>query len=543
MDQSLRRAGVLWRVLLAVVVASVIAVTAVVLIMNFRPGGQGAADWAARQVVSIVERSIVPQIGFRRFEYESPRTLRFLDLTLTAPDGTVVAQAAELAVTLTAVPRLGQAVEIERIGVRAGLLNMVETRDAEGGVGFRGLVPFVKPGPTTPTPNQNFAAEPRLSDVLRISRVMLEDCGLVYRPASGAPPLRLAGITTELSVSEAIDDDEGRWHTFELELARGSAMDAHIAGRLDLDELVLDLAPSFLRFDLTAGAATELPPAIQTLLAQHEASGEMEISVSGRAPVRDITRADLRAGLELSGFNVAFGEYRLPIVRALFEARLAGGLATLRAGDLSLLEGNMLVQGELDLREERRPLTGSWSMTGVQLREILRGGTPDGQPPKLAGVVTSAGSFGMNATEGAASILGEGTIDIVQGRFVGVTIVGQLVRLINITNRNAEPEPRSEAKGVFRLRGPAADFSEVALKTPLLSARGEGVLWFDGRMDFVVNAGPLERVQDLLGGFGRIFGAVTDQLVKYRVSGTIQKPEVKVLPLGVGASVDRGGLP
>lgn len=547
----LRRALSIFRVLVALVLLVVIAGgTAFLILGNTRHGGD-AVDWAARQVVGIVERSIVPEVGFERFEYEAPRTLRFLDLTLTSPGGVRVVEARSVEVELTAIPRYGEPVLIERIGVVGGLVDLIETREADGGMGFEGLAPFVKPresgarstaSASEPAPGQHYEGERLLSDVLQIRLVTLDDCGVRYSPLSGDPPMRLMGVTTELTLT---DEEEGgrHWHRFALELARGSALEARFAGRFDLDRLEIDLAPSTLRLDLTGGPVEELPPGIQTLLSEFDVTGVLRVTAEGAVPVRDMNSATARASLELKKANLAFGEYRLPITSALFDASLRGGVATIERGDVNAMGGQALVRGAIELREDTRPAALTWSLGGMRLREILRGGTPEGETPRLAGIVESRGEATMDALAGVESLRGEGVVDVTKGKFGQIDMLSRLLRFIGDGKKVDETALTSELHGEFAIRGPALDFSSLSVTTPVVSARGQGVLHFDGRLDFLINGGPLERVQELLGDFGRIFGVVTDQFVKYRVRGTVSAPEIAVAPLGVGAAIDRSELP
>jgi len=541
-----RRGGALARVLLALAILVAVGAGTAYLILTRTPAGGDSVDWAARRVVAMIEGTIVPSVEFGRFEYQSPRTLRFLDLALVAPEGERVVEAATLAVTLTEIPRINQPVRIERVALERGMVRLIETRDPESGdVGFRGLAPFLEEswrGAPEERPAQDYEGPPRLSDALRIREVDLVDCGLIYEPASGEPPMRLAGVTTTLEVEEAVEENGFVWHAFDLELARGSAMAASIEGRVDLDRVVVDLAPSTFRIDLTDAPAQELPPAIQTVLREHEARGLLEIRGSGLAPVRDLPAAKANASVRLTGFNVAFGEYKLPIDSALFEVDLSGGLASLTTGDVSALGGETRVAGQLDLNQAERPAAAGWSARGLTLRELLRGAAPEGEVPPLAGLVTSEGRATMSASAGIESLRGSGRIDVTEGRFAAVGMIERLLSALQLT-RSGPPAARSELRGEFALRGPALDFSSLSLKTPVASLRGQGVLHFDGRLDFLVNGGPLERVQDALGDVGNLLAVVSDRFVKYRVRGSVGEPKITVVPLGMGAVVNREELP
>ena len=72
------------------------------------------------------------------------------------------------------------------------------------------------------------------------------------------------------------------------------------------------------------------------------------------------------------------------------------------------------------------------------------------------------------------------------------------------------------------------------LRTPAVHARGTGSVAFDGTLDMSVNGGPVEAIQNQLGQFGKILGAVTDSVLKYRIRGSVADPSVKIQPLGIG---------
>ena len=72
------------------------------------------------------------------------------------------------------------------------------------------------------------------------------------------------------------------------------------------------------------------------------------------------------------------------------------------------------------------------------------------------------------------------------------------------------------------------------LETGALLARGKGLITYQMDLDLNINAGPMEKLQSLLGKVGKVIGEITDQLVTYHVTGKINAPKVKVKPLGVG---------
>ena len=69
----------------------------------------------------------------------------------------------------------------------------------------------------------------------------------------------------------------------------------------------------------------------------------------------------------------------------------------------------------------------------------------------------------------------------------------------------------------------------------MASGVSHGRIGFDSSNDLRLNAGPLERIQGLLGSIGSAMGKLTDKLVTYQVSGTLTNAKVEALPFGVGA--------
>ena len=540
------RAFSILRVLGALFLVLIAGGVLVVVIVRTAPGGD-AVDWAARKVVSVVEASLIPSVEFERFEYRAPRTLVFHEFALVAPDSTRVIEAVELAVELTAIPSRAEPVRIEHVSFRGGLVHLIETRQDDGTFGFRGLVPFVDTPEDQPTPaddrGDRFEQDERLSDILRIKRMILEDCGIVYEPASGQPPMRIAGLTTEFILTP-VEDAAGFWHTFEFDIDRGEVLSGTASGRIDLDEVVIALERFEIGVNLDEEIAAELPPAVQAILQEYDVKGRLNLAATGTIPTGNLNAAELDIDVALDGVNAAFGDYRIPLDAGRIDLLLRDGIASTTGAHFDVLDGELTTSIRADLRETNRVITFEWGIEGVQLDEMLRLGTPEGEEPTLAGTLACAGSGSMSVAEGVDSLRGDGVIDISNGRIQIMPLMARLASVVDVLgNKPRDSGFNDSAFGRFSFRGPAVDFSEIRMTSSTFAARGNGVVWFNQDIDLVLNAGPVERVQDMLGGLGRILGAVTDQIVKYRVRGSVGQPTVKVVPLGVGATPDRSELP
>ena len=120
------------------------------------------------------------------------------------------------------------------------------------------------------------------------------------------------------------------------------------------------------------------------------------------------------------------------------------------------------------------------------------------------------------------------------------------------------------ADGVFTFEGDRVNLSRLDLATAWAVARGSGDIYLNGNLDLTLNAGPLEKIESVLGKpgelvgraggalgtagdvvgvagkalgtvgkfVGKAAGAVTDQVMAYAVTGTVQdvKVGVKVAP-------------
>ncbi len=86
----------------------------------------------------------------------------------------------------------------------------------------------------------------------------------------------------------------------------------------------------------------------------------------------------------------------------------------------------------------------------------------------------------------------------------------------------------------FELHGDRVQLSKILILGDLVGIRGEGDLYYDGRLNAVVSAGGVERIAAEFGPIGQFFGKVAGSFVRYQVTGTVQDTKVSVLPFGLG---------
>ncbi|MCA9306571.1 MAG: AsmA-like C-terminal region-containing protein [Phycisphaerales bacterium] len=506
----------------AIVVVLVLAAGAIYAFKAFTSGVGGFDDWVVRQVVAIAETYIVPEVEFKSFDFAMPGTITLDGLELVAPDGTKVVEAGKAVVTLAEVPSRNKPIKIESVELHDATLRLI--RDADG---FKGLVPFVEGAAKD---QSAVSEEVKLSNVLQLRRITLVNGGLYYDQGDGSPAMQLTGITTDMNI-EPVTEDGRTWHTITVNAGRAPLMQLALDGKIDLDSTVMDIKSLTLGTDLSAETAKALPPQLQQLVRDHDANGRLDVSARGTIDAKNPNNSMIDADVTIANFNVAQGDYRLPIDTGTIAVSMSQGVLTGRTVAFNLLRGTLTApELRVDTTAPGMPTNIQWKADQLELRELLRGAVPAGQEPKLAGKLNSSGSASMRLAEGMSSIAGSGKLKVRDGRLVAIPLVEALETVMSLGQGTGTS---SKADIDFDLDGQGVAIEKLELETPVLAARGDGRVNYDATLDLLINAGPVEKITGALGDVGGIIGAVTDQLVKYAVNGTAGNPKVSVKPLGL----------
>ncbi len=521
---------------LVAVIALLVVIAAGAVVVMLAKGGTGLDNWLAQQVVGIANYYLVPEIKFERFRYEAPGTLTMEQATLTAPDGTVVVDAAEIIVAFAETPVRGQPLEIERVTLVSPNVNLIQSED----LGFKGLVPFVRRQRVKE--QERAPEEMKLSNVLRIRRLVMTDGGLVFDPRGEEPPMELDGLSMDLDVEPANEaGEQGAWYAVAAEADRSPVIKFVLDGRFDIDNLVADIRSLSLDTRLDETVYSALPPAVQRFVREHDARGEFDLDLRGIVPLRDPDSMDLTASIRLEDFNFARDEYNFPIDLAAIDASFKDGIGTLSNTQVLTLGGRMFVSsGTIDLRDARMPANVNWKIENINLEDLLRL-KPADQPPKFAGVLHGEGRVSVDAVAAKETIDGWGTLAIRKGRLVNFPIVTGFMNIFNVVKNIGGRNTGSYSDTAdieFNLAPNGVVIDKANIVTQFAVVRGAsdpvGTITYDGVMDLRVNAGPLEKMQEMLGVIGKVIGAVTDQIASYRVYGPLGNPKISAQVLGIG---------
>jgi len=241
-------------------------------------------------------------------------------------------------------------------------------------------------------------------------------------------------------------------------------------------------------------------------------------------------------------------KYQLPIDEAVLEASMADGLVTLTGLHVQMLKGTVAVHGDIALLKPGSPAQVFWEMQNLSLADLLAadksGEKADNGPtdektsaaePTLAGLLSSSGSASTQLASPQELLAGKGELHIRDGQLLLVPGLTQLADLMHIATANLlRSSLKHTLDAQFDLVPAGIQITESELTTGSLAARATGMIGFDSTLDLAVNAGPMEKLQSLLGKAGDVIGSITDRLVKYRIRGSLDKPEVSVDPLGLG---------
>ncbi|MDY7109915.1 MAG: AsmA-like C-terminal region-containing protein [Planctomycetota bacterium] len=508
------------RIIVAIVlILCILAVAAGLLLWNTgRLGTTGVEQWVGRQILAIANDALRPKLSFQTLDYEYPATATLHEVRLT-DDETPFVTATSMRIVFTERPRRGRPIVIETIELTEPVVELRQRPDGSM-VGFSDFIE------STEGRTRADGGSTRPSDVFAIRTLRIIDGVFVYATPDDQA-MRLDEITFDLTSSP---DSEQGWYALDALLERAPVFTLALDGRLNIDTASLDLADTTLDVHLQPEQYELLPPQLQKTLNQHDIRGVLSMGLSGMMPLADPMSGDLDLHLLLTEARIAFGEYMLPIQSLETMARLEEQTIHIEPLVIAGLGGTLQATGDL------RPVRG-WGADlqldarGVRIEQALR--DTGEQPPRFAGRVDLDGELSGELADPAQSLAGTGVLQVTEARLVNLPVVGGLVRTVSGGKANGAGKDRLRAD--LQLAKGETRFRDIELLSAAVAARGEGEIGFDGRIDFTFNAGPLERVQGSLGAIGDLLGKMTDQLMKYHVTGPIGEPKFDIRPLGIGA--------
>ncbi|HKQ48849.1 MAG TPA: DUF3971 domain-containing protein [Phycisphaerae bacterium] len=484
-------------------------------------------QWIGRQVVAIVNTFLVPQLSFTDLDYTAPTAVSLKKAALTAPDGTKVLDLDGFDFSLAETPSLDKPIVVEKIAIERGRINLI--RDEKSG-GLRGLSPIIKSSDTS-APIRADGQSPavfRLSDVLHLRLVDLRDVGVRYDPGGGRPPMQIDGITTQLKLDPGGAAAEAGWYKFDFTIDRGTNLHLILRGRINLDTGIAELDEGRITLQVGPQSLSTLPSDLQAILKEYDAQGELDIRLRGRIPLSDPLSGNVSMQVALKNFRLVLAPRRLIIDSLTMDVAMAERKVELKSLAARLLKGDLTAQARVDLAATDRPAVAQWTIKDLDLAEWRSDSATSDQG--LKGRVSSSGKVEASLARLPASLSGAGDMHIRDGRLVGLPLISALADVMKI-NIPSVMAPADKADATFKFTPPGVRIERLDIVTGLLAARGDGLVRYDGTLDLRVSAGPLEKLQSLLGKAGDLLSLVTDKLVTYKVEGRLGNPTVRIMVL------------
>jgi len=326
-----------------------LGITLTVIILHTGPGT--LQDWIGSQLQDIANSYLNPRLTFTDLAYEYPLTVSLRNLHLTAddpahPGHTIdIIACAHAVVSLAQIPSVGKPIVIEKIALDEPLISAIAVAPrSKNFVGFSDLIR----GGTGSSSESSSGTSKKLSDVFQMRLVKIANGKIVYDPRiEDTVPMTLDQINTLLNISPA---DAG-WYRLDTDIARKPVFDLHVNGLLNLDSFSVRDADVKMLADLGQDTRDFLPPELQAMLKQYQASGKLTVELTGSMPVMDPMHGQMRASVKVDRANLALGGLRIPVDHLDLESQFADGKVTVPSLRISALGGWAGLSGSVALNE------------------------------------------------------------------------------------------------------------------------------------------------------------------------------------------------
>ncbi|MEM1213797.1 MAG: hypothetical protein AAGI68_16025 [Planctomycetota bacterium] len=400
----------------------------------------------------------------------------------------------------------------------------------------------------------------QFSDWLRFEEIELKDARVEYadrREAEGTG-LVLDRVSTRLRLDQSSPGDYG----LTLSLGRGELLGLRAELVLDLDDLELRLRAFELEAAVSPEELTALPPQLGSIVKRYGISGRLRLDGRGTIDLEDWTASELLIELLLGEGRVVLRERMIDLDELRASITIGAGELVLERLGVRTMSGRLDATGRIGLGETY-PAELVVSGDGLRLDTVLvllgdeRVESAADEP--ASGAATQAdglasqrvwGRLGldvavvMQGSDPLATLSGGGQATLEDAELTAFRgagrILGALAESMRLKRRRTlaerESAPGDRLRLEFTLEGDKAVFARdgIRLSTPgLVAARGYGTVWLNGGLDVFLNAGPFERVQELIGRAGDLWDRLTGGLARYHLTGTLAEPQVALVIVGV----------
>ncbi len=529
-------------------------------------GSTGVEQWAGRWLKARIEENVNLRLHFSSLDYQYPFTLMLHGLRVEADDSRspgqsidlIVAEQAEL--TLAETPEAGQPLLIERMIIRGPEVRLIEDPDGPGYVGFNTLTaaeatgatagqPVLPPDETNPLgddPDAELAdaepvtkpesqalidaGDPALGDVssartlpIQLRRLELIDGFVEYQSAApDAEPMLINGIQV---ASDLLPEGNDRYR-YEIGIARAPELVVEHEGTIDVQQLEIDVQRLSAQLNLDGAGDESLPMAIRRFLQTKRVRGDYRFEVTGRVPLSDFYDSTLDLTAEFDDCYLRHAGWTYPVQSLRWTGRFADRAVEFAPLRLEALDGTVQVDGRIAL-DDYYTADLTLDVDGVELG--LFDDVGDATRQQYLGKLDTDIEWQGSLLYYHVDANGGGSLRFYEARLADIPFLTEFGDLID-PKRDEGRRGRDEVTAEFDFRRTNAFIDRFTATSGAIGAMGQGRIHFDQRMNLLFRAGPLERLQALLGGSGG--DRFSSLLSQYRAYGTFTDYSVRIVDSG-----------
>jgi hypothetical protein len=332
-------------------------------------------------------------------------------------------------------------------------------------------------------------------------------------------------LTFELDKRLAESAEPG-WYAFEATTRLDPVADITTKSRLNLDNGDLDIESFTLNMSLAESQYQVFTPDIQEFLRDNAIAGTMSGSMKGLVGLGTLSRTSLDFNVRLSDARAVINGYEIPIQALDLDGSYKQNVLDFPQLTGTAFHGKVQATARFDYSAEGSPFKATLEAVEVRLEDAM---AYEGMPSTdYAGEVTLKAEISGQQDDLAGTITGGGQASVKKGRIVLVELFRKELK------KGGEHHQNDRAELTFEVHGDRIHYPRVLILGDLVGIRGDGDMYYDGRINFVVSAGIIELATGKAGPVGQLLGKLAGSFVKYQVTGTMDDTLVKVLPLGIG---------
>lgn len=535
-----------------------LVIVALIVAALFIYGGQ-IREFVRTQIEEIASEAINPQLTIGKLSYRFPFTVILYDMALEQDD-IKIAEIPRCTITMDRIPYTQGQIRFSKFNLESPVLRLVVNEKNEL-VGWGDLV-------KSSGESSSDSDTSKASDSFAVRNIVVSNASIEYIEMSRSDnKMVLDEINLDIDARPSGSSDteepapdgapsipEGAgWYRVATKLDRSPLIEIEVNGGLDIDSGDVLLR----KLDVTAAVdpknASVLPPQLQVFVRDHNLRGKLGMTTWGTIIADDPFKGPVDMEISLDEATIGTDKAMLEITSLKSKMNLKDDIFFMESLDAEVLGGSLEADAQLLLVAKpvptRRPIFDSdekpspdgsipgrdaYSMAaGLQLVDIDLQKLTSTQPrsSQVLGKLNADIEMTGNAMKLPDTLMGGGTVNVSNGRFTNIPIISALSRAMQLVISQGTPNDRAEF--TLRLRPDGVVLDDISIIAELMAAHGRGIIRFDNTIDLVVNGGPLERVQASLGALGRALGRVTDRVVRYQITGSLESPSVRVRPFGI----------